>query len=133
MVRPTSLPNTISPYLSHKLGKLTNKKKKQTSPTTPALTLSLLTSLGGLIGYARTGSIPSIAAGLTIGALYLYSYMRLRTGEPWGDEIALLASVVLGGSSVPRVIKTGGRKVVPIGLGGLAIYGGWVFGGRVLS
>lgn len=129
MVRTTTLPtpNTHTPCFR------TNKKQTSTATaTTPALTLSLLTSLGGVIGYARTGSIPSIAAGLTIGALYLYSYTRLRAGEPWGDEIALLASVVLGGSSVPRVIKTGGRKVVPVGLGVLAIYGGWVFGGRVL-
>ena len=65
--------------------------------------------------------------------MYLYSYSRLRAGEPYGNEIALFASVVLGGSSVPRVIKTGGKKVVPVALGGLAIYGGWVFGGKVVK
>lgn len=96
-------------------------------PTT-SLTLSLLTSLGGTIGYARTGSIPSIAAGLTIGALYLYSYLRLRAGQSYGEEIGLAASVVLGGSSVPRAVKTGG-KGVPVGLSVLAGYGVVVFGG----
>lgn len=111
--------------------KLIKIKKKKSA--TPALALSLLTSLGGAIGYARTGSIPSIAAGLTIGALYFYSYTRLQAGQPYGNEIALFASVVLGGSSVPRVIKTGGKKVVPIGLGVLALYGEVVFGGRVLK
>ncbi|KAJ5678258.1 uncharacterized protein N7477_003891 [Penicillium maclennaniae] len=76
-------------------------------PTNSALALSILTSLGGAIGYARTGSIPSIAAGLS--------------------EIGLLASAVLGGSSIPRVIKTGG-KPVPLGLSVLATYGIVVFG-----
>ncbi|KAJ5444225.1 uncharacterized protein N7458_008097 [Penicillium daleae] len=96
-------------------------------PTTSALVLSLLTSLGGAIGYARTGSIPSIAAGLSVGALYLLSYLRLRAGESYGEEIGLLASTVLGGSSIPRAIKTGG-KPVPLGLSVLATYGVVVFG-----
>ncbi|KAJ6119437.1 hypothetical protein N7523_003717 [Penicillium sp. IBT 18751x] len=96
-------------------------------PTNSALALSILTSLGGAIGYARTGSIPSIAAGLSVGALYLLSFSRLRSGETYGEEIGLLASAVLGGSSIPRVIKTGG-KPVPLGLSVLATYGIVVFG-----
>jgi uncharacterized membrane protein (UPF0136 family) len=31
--------------------------------------LGALTSVGGITGYVRTGSVPSIAAGLTVGAL----------------------------------------------------------------
>ncbi|KAL1970721.1 hypothetical protein VTN77DRAFT_4365 [Rasamsonia byssochlamydoides] len=88
--------------------------------------LSLLTSLGGVIGYARTGSVPSIAAGLSVGALYLLSLFRLRNGQPYGEELGLLASTVLGGSSVPRAIKL--RKPVPVGLSVLATYGLVVFG-----
>lgn len=112
--------------------------REQSTPTTTlttnsALALSLLTSLGGIIGYTRTGSIPSIGAGIAVGALYLYSYLRLRAGEPLGEEIGLFASVVLGGSSVPRVIKTGGKKVVPLMLGVFAIYGIGVFGKRIWS
>ncbi|KAJ5543340.1 hypothetical protein N7535_005768 [Penicillium sp. DV-2018c] len=98
-----------------------------TPPTTSALSLSLLTSLGGIIGYTRTGSIPSIAAGLSVGFIYLLSFLRLRAGQPYGVELGLLASAVLGGSSIPRVIKTGG-KPVPVGLSLLAAYGVWVFG-----
>ena len=75
--------------------------------------------------------MPSIAAGVSIGALYLYSYTRLQANQPYGDELALLASVVLGGSSIPRALKT--RKVVPIGLGGLAVVGGVVFGSSVYN
>ncbi|KAJ5244238.1 hypothetical protein N7489_004334 [Penicillium chrysogenum] len=78
-------------------------------PTTSALALSLLTSLGGIIGYTRTGSIPSIAAGVSVGLVYLLSFLRLRAGQSYGEELGLLASAVLGGSSIPRVIKTGGQ------------------------
>lgn len=66
-------------------------------------------------------------AGLSVGALYLLSFSRLRSGETFGEELGLLASAVLGGSSIPRVIKTGG-KPVPLGLSVLATYGLVVFG-----
>jgi uncharacterized membrane protein (UPF0136 family) len=97
--------------------------------TNSAVALGALTSLGGMIGYARTGSIPSIAAGLSVGALYLYSYSRLRGGQSYGEELGLLASAVLGGSSIPRAIKT--KKMVPVGLSVLAVYGLVVFGAAV--
>lgn len=79
------------------------------------------------MGYAKTGSIPSIAAGLVVGAIYALSFLRLRSGQPYGEEIGLLASAVLGGSAIPRVIKTQG-KPVPVGLSVLATYGLVVFG-----
>ncbi|KAK2740348.1 hypothetical protein FQN55_008929 [Onygenales sp. PD_40] len=97
-----------------------------TTTTNSAAALSALTSLGGIIGYARTGSIPSIAAGLSVGALYALSYYRQQGHQPYGEELALLASTVLAGSSIPRAIKT--RKPVPMGLAVLATYGLVVFG-----
>jgi hypothetical protein len=36
---------------------------------TPAYILGALTASGGTLGYVRTGSVPSIAAGLTVGSL----------------------------------------------------------------
>lgn len=36
---------------------------------TPAFILALLTAGGGITGYVRTGSVPSVAAGCTVGAL----------------------------------------------------------------
>ncbi|KAL5339342.1 transmembrane proteins 14C-domain-containing protein [Aspergillus crustosus] len=98
-------------------------------PTTTALILALLTSLGGTIGYFRTGSLPSIIAGLSVGALYAFSYLRLARAQSYGEEIGLLASVILGGSSVPRAVRL--RKPVPVVLAALAVYGLVVFGGRV--
>jgi len=91
-----------------------------------AIILSALTSIGGIIGYARTGSVPSIVAGLTVGALYGLGAFRIRSRQPYGSELAILASVVLAGSSIPRAIKTG--KPLPAGLGVLAVTGLIVYG-----
>lgn len=51
---------------------------------------------------------------------------RIQNGKPYGVELALLASAVLGGSSIPRAIRL--RKPVPIVLSILASFGLWTFG-----
>ncbi|OAT09028.1 UPF0136 domain-containing protein [Blastomyces gilchristii SLH14081] len=114
--RIAGLLNTIS--------QATSVKKRTKSNNAAAL--SVLTSCGGIIGYARTGSIPSIAAGLSVGALYALSYYRLQGQQSFGEELSLIASTVLAGSAIPRALKT--RKPVPIGLSILATYGLIVFG-----
>jgi uncharacterized membrane protein (UPF0136 family) len=58
---------------------------------------------------------------------YLLGGYRIRSRSPYGVELALLASVVLAGSSIPRAIKTGG-KPLPVMLSLLATYGLWTFG-----
>lgn len=50
----------------------------------------------------------------------------MRGRQPYGVELALLASIVLAGSSVPRAIKL--QKPLPIGLSALALYGLYTFG-----
>ncbi|KAJ9648316.1 hypothetical protein H2201_000561 [Coniosporium apollinis] len=91
-----------------------------------AFLLGALTAGGGITGYVRTGSVPSVAAGVSVGALYTLGGLRLRNRAPYGVELALLASLVLAGSSVPRAMKTG--KPLPIGLSLLAAYGLFNFG-----
>lgn len=78
------------------------------------------------MGYVRTGSVPSIAAGCGVGALYALGGYRMANRQPYGVELALLASVVLAGSSIPRAIRSG--KPLPIGLSLLAAYGLFNFG-----
>lgn len=49
----------------------------------------------------------------------------LKQNKDYGSELALANSVLLTGSAIPRIIKTGGRAPVPIALGvvgGLATY-----------
>ncbi|KAK5166352.1 hypothetical protein LTR04_000714 [Oleoguttula sp. CCFEE 6159] len=91
-----------------------------------AFILAALTAGGGTMGYVRTGSVPSVAAGCTVGALYALGGYRISARQPYGVELALLASVVLAGSSIPRAMRSG--KPLPIGLSLLAMYGLFNFG-----
>jgi len=93
---------------------------------TPAFILGALTAGGGTFGYIKTGSVPSIAAGVTVGVLYLIGGYRIQTKQPYGVELALLASIVLAGSSIPRALKS--QKPLPTGLSFLALYGLYTFG-----
>ncbi|MCJ1445897.1 MAG: hypothetical protein MMC23_006402 [Stictis urceolatum] len=93
---------------------------------TTAYLMALLTAGGGITGYARTGSIPSVTAGVTVGALYALGGYRIERRQPYGVELALLASIVLAGSSIPRAIRS--QKPLPIGLSVLASLGLWSFG-----
>ena len=57
---------------------------------------------------------------------YMLGGYRINNRAPYGVELALLASIVLAGSSIPRAIKSG--KPLPIGLSILATFGLWTFG-----
>ncbi|GAB1741898.1 hypothetical protein D0869_00583 [Hortaea werneckii] len=96
------------------------------SLSTIAFVLAGLTAGGGITGYLRAGSIPSLAAGCSVGALYALGGYRLQNRATYGVEAALLASVVLAGSSIPRAIKT--QKGLPMGLSVLAAFGLYNFG-----
>lgn len=51
---------------------------------------------------------------------------RMQSSEPYGIELSLLASIILGGSSIPRAIRL--RKTVPMVLSVLATFGMVLFG-----
>ncbi|KAK4449243.1 transmembrane proteins 14C-domain-containing protein [Podospora aff. communis PSN243] len=92
----------------------------------PAFILGALTASGGIIGFARTGSKPSIIAGVSVGTLYGLGGLQIQNAGSYGVELALLASAVLAGSSIPRAIR--GRKPIPTALSLLATYGLYTFG-----
>ncbi|KAK2626743.1 hypothetical protein QTJ16_003918 [Diplocarpon rosae] len=93
---------------------------------TPAFILGALTAGGGTFGYFKTGSIPSVAAGVSVGALYLLGGYRIQSKQSYGIELALLASIALAGSSIPRAIRS--QKPLPSGLSVLALYGLYTYG-----
>lgn len=78
------------------------------------------------MGYISKRSVPSLVAGLTVGALYGLGGYRIQNRQPYGVELALLASIVLAGSSIPRAIRT--PRPIPVGLSAIAAFGLYNFG-----
>jgi uncharacterized membrane protein (UPF0136 family) len=72
-----------------------------------------------------TRSVHSIAVGLTVGALYGLGDYRIKQRQPYGIELAMLASVILAGT-IPRAIRS--QKPLPAGLSLLAVTGLAVYG-----
>ncbi|TVY45267.1 TMEM14 protein-like protein [Lachnellula subtilissima] len=92
----------------------------------PAYVIGALTAGGGSFGYIKTGSLPSVIAGITVGTLYLLGGYRIQNKQSYGVELALLASIVLAGSSIPRALRS--HKQLPTGLSVLALYGLYTYG-----
>ncbi|KAF7551680.1 hypothetical protein G7Z17_g4848 [Cylindrodendrum hubeiense] len=88
--------------------------------------LGALTAGGGTMGYVKSGSLPSIIAGCSVGFLYTIGAYRIQNRQSYGVELCLLASIVLAGSAFPRAIRL--RKPVPIALSVLSSIGLLTFG-----
>lgn len=62
--------------------------------------MGILCISGGITGFLRTRSIPSIAAGCTVGALYLWSAYNISQGSPKGLQGAFGTSTRFRPASV---------------------------------
>lgn len=80
----------------------------------PAFSLSALCAVGGLMGFARKGSVPSLIAGTTFSILYGYSGYLLKRNADWGLELSLGCSVALFAAGLGRSIPTGFSKPIPL-------------------
>jgi uncharacterized membrane protein (UPF0136 family) len=74
----------------------------------------ILTIVGGIIGYAKAGSVISIVAGSISGLLLLLAAFLLPEHHAAGLIIALVVSLLLAGQFVPKFFRT--FKVMPAGL-----------------
>jgi uncharacterized membrane protein (UPF0136 family) len=74
----------------------------------------VLTIVGGIIGYASKGSVPSIIAGSIAGLLLLLGVFLLPSHLIAGLAIDLIVSLLLAGQFIPKFIQTG--KAMPAGM-----------------
>lgn len=87
-----------------------------------------LCALGGVIGFYRTKSLPSLVSGLGVGALYGLAGRQIQEGGDHGFEMATAASVLLLGASAPRFKK----GPVPKALTTTSTLAGLFYGNKVL-
>ena len=78
------------------------------------LIFGALTIIGGIIGYVKAGSVPSIIAGAITGVLLLLAGWMLPGNRTGGLAIGLIVSLVLAIQFVPKFLRT--KTVMPAGL-----------------
>jgi uncharacterized membrane protein (UPF0136 family) len=78
------------------------------------LIFGLLTIAGGVTGYVKAGSMPSIVAGSISGILLLVAAWLLPENRVSGLATALVVSFLLCGYFVPKFVRTG--AVMPAGM-----------------
>jgi uncharacterized membrane protein (UPF0136 family) len=78
------------------------------------LIFGALTIIGGVIGYVKAGSLPSIIAGAITGVLLLVAGWILPANRTAGLVIGLIVSLLLAAQFVPKFIRT--KSVMPAGL-----------------
>jgi uncharacterized membrane protein (UPF0136 family) len=78
------------------------------------LIFGALTIVGGIIGYVKAGSLPSIIAGAITGVLLLIAGALLAEHRAAGLATAFVISLLLAAQFVPKFIRT--AKVMPAGL-----------------
>jgi len=78
------------------------------------LVFGALTIVGGIIGYVKAGSVPSIVAGAITGVLLLIAGFLLPQHRAIGLAAAFFVSLLLAAQFVPKFFRTG--KIMPAGL-----------------
>lgn len=78
------------------------------------IVFGLLTIVGGIIGFASKGSVPSIIAGSIAGILILVAAFLLPNNPGAGLALAAIVSLLLAGRFIPNFIKTG--DMMPAGM-----------------
>ena len=78
------------------------------------IAFGVLTIAGGIVGYAKAGSVASIVAGSITGILLLVAAFLLPQHRAIGLATAFIISLLLAAQFVPKFIRTG--KVMPAGM-----------------
>jgi len=78
------------------------------------IVFGILTIAGGVIGYVKAASVPSIVAGSITGVLLLVAAFLLPEHHAVGLATAFIVSLLLAAQFVPKFVRTG--RVMPAGM-----------------
>ena len=78
------------------------------------LIFGALTIIGGIVGYVKAGSLPSIIAGSITGVLLLIGGSLLPEHRAIGLATGFVISLLLAAQFIPKFIRTG--KAMPAGM-----------------
>src|ERR1044072_9212269 len=78
------------------------------------IAFGILTIAGGIVGYAKAGSVASLVAGSITGILLLVAAFLLPQHRAIGLATAFIISLLLAAQFVPKFIRTG--RVMPAGM-----------------
>ena len=81
---------------------------------TATLIFAILVLVGGIIGYAKARSVPSLVSGLISGIALGCASFLIRAQHPAGTLLAAVVTVVLAAIFFIRWIKT--KKFLPAGM-----------------
>eukprot|EP01063_Lacrimia_lanifica_P035189 TRINITY_DN6647_c0_g1_i1.p1 TRINITY_DN6647_c0_g1~~TRINITY_DN6647_c0_g1_i1.p1 ORF type:complete len:103 (+),score=45.51 TRINITY_DN6647_c0_g1_i1:64-372(+) len=82
---------------------------------------ALFVAMGGIMGYAKKKSVPSLVAGLTFASAFAYAAHLQSQGEQLGCKVGTAASVLLLGAMFPKYLKT--KAIMPAGMCSLIGFG----------
>lgn len=89
----------------------------------------VLTGLGGVMGYVKAGSTPSLIAGLVSGAALCAGAYGLYQQKQWGWWTSLAVTIVLLYQFVPSFKESG--KIMPAGI--MSTAGIWILGALIIA
>lgn len=81
------------------------------------MTMSGLCAAGGVIGYARAKSLPSLIAGISLASVFGTSSYLIKNNKDHGFLLGSVGSSVLALAMTSRAVKT--RSAVPVTLAAL--------------
>jgi uncharacterized membrane protein (UPF0136 family) len=95
-----------------------------------AYSCAALCASGGIAGFVRAKSIPSLVAGSAFAILFTASAFLIKNNKDYGYELATVTSAVLAASMAKKAFS---GKFIPIGLVGMSMLSGAYYGRKMLE